>query len=153
MAKPPKEPTLNASEITETLVNKTTRPVPWLKKFWDILVPFFRDTTTALNKGLTLQENFLCTVLDGEERPLLVQPSDVEVPVNLFVETTIRRPVLVFVVAEPVVEAGVPAEALLQVTPEWMPATQGTKAGVRLVRFRGLPLGRRYRLAVTVLGG
>lgn len=151
MAKAPQEPAFEKGKITETLVNGTSRAVPWLPKFVELLTPFFRDTAAALGGRLTIRENFSSRVFD-DSRQRITQPADTT-PINLFYELGDVKPVLVLVVAEPVAEGGAPADSLIQPIVEWLPAAQGGKSGVRLVRLQGLTAGRRYDLAVTVLGG
>lgn len=152
MATPPREPQYEKDKITETLPNGTSRPIPWLGRFWEVLLPFFRDTTAALTKGLTIREHFNAFVTDAGSRPRITQPAD-GLLLNLFVETGTVRPALVFVVAEPVAEGGVPVDGLVQCIVEFMPSSQGGKQGVTLARLQGLTVGRRYDLAVTVLAG
>ena len=151
MAKAPQEPTVEKGKITETLPDGTTRPVAWLPKLMEVLTPFFRDTAAALNQQLTIRENFAARVFDGD-RQRITQPAD-STPINLFYDLGAVKPALVFVVAKPLSEGGVPADSFVQPVAEWLPASQDGKAGVRIVRLQGLTAGRRYDLAVTVLGG
>lgn len=152
MAPPPREPQFEKDKITEALPNGTSRPIPWLSRFWEVLLPFFRDTTAALNRGLTFRENFASFVTDAGSRQRITQPADGAL-LNLFVETGTVRATMVFVVAEPVAEGGAPVDGYVQPIVEFLPSAQGGKQGVTLARLQGLTPGRRYDLAVTVLGG
>jgi hypothetical protein len=144
MATPPQEPTFDKARFAA---------VPWLSKFWELLLPFFRETAAGMNRGLTVRDNLASVVVEGENRPTHTQPADVETPVNHFIETGPIRPSWVQVLAEPISEGSLPSDFLVPVLPEWMPSAQGERSGVTLVRLRGLTAGRRYRLTVTVFGG
>ena len=152
MAKAPQEPTVEKNKITETLPDGTTRPVAWLPKLLEVLTPFFRDTASALGGQLTIRENFASRVFDGPKRIRITQPDDIT-PLGLFYDTDTLRPVYVLVVAEPVPGGGYVTDNFIQPVVEWLPGSQDGKAGVKLVRLQGLEPGRRYDLAVTVLGG
>jgi hypothetical protein len=163
MATPPSEPTFDKSKFKD---------VPWLPKFWEVLLPFIRETVAALAGGSTVQEQLAAAWLDvtleaGQTFPMSVSnplrnkqpPHGVLVAaarpfespdLQLLAASTAALTIAVSVSTDPptATATGTAALPLLAVGVDWSLASNGD---IRLNAVTGLPANKKILLRLLVL--
>jgi hypothetical protein len=142
MAIAPNEPSLDASRFPAA---------PWLGALWQLLSPFFRDTSAALKNGLTLRENLSADIIQVTVRagpagsvshdlaPLRAGLLPAVVLLGYAEEAFTTSP-----------SGGVPVSLS---SPAWSLAQAAGAPALRLHSVQGVEDGKVYRLRLAVFGG